>query len=220
MGAAGADDGAIGVTPGGISLPPDPGGMVKVGMPMMVAERGGRSGRLAGGSGGGTSGGGRSGGSGSDRAGAELGDALARDAGERLDDLVEQHLGVPRLDHVAVGAALLAARVVVRLRVAAHDEDRNAREIGIRLDRLAQVVAGLARHDRVGEDQRRPLGARQLERLVRALGADVLVVAAAEGDLGDLLHGGAVVGAENRLAHDWVPSRQVGAREAGFAGLL
>jgi hypothetical protein len=39
LGAAACDD--IGVTPGGISLPPDPGGIVKVGIPMMVADRGG-----------------------------------------------------------------------------------------------------------------------------------------------------------------------------------
>jgi hypothetical protein len=132
---------------------------------------------------------------------AGTGDAAAGRLVDELGDLLEHDLGVPRLGQAAVGADLGTLGGVERLRVAAQDDDGDIGELGVGLERLAQVVAGLARHHRVGEDERRLLRLGLGERVVDAARTDVLKVGGLERDLGDRLHGRAVVRDQDDLGH-------------------
>ena len=187
---------------------PLPAGILIVGTPMIVAERGGLVRR-----GGGSGGGGRGSWLQQQRPAAEavgvaatLGAAAAWPGFawapflDHLGDLLEHGLRVPWLGKVRIRADLRAEGGVVGSAVADEDRDRNVRELRVGLQREAEVVAVLAGHRRIGEHDGGTVPLRFLERFIEVARADVGELGATEGDVRDLLHRGAVINAQNDLA--------------------
>jgi hypothetical protein len=130
-----------------------------------------------------------------------VGHALARHPSQELRHLLDEDLGVPRLDERAVGPDLAATGLVIGGRVAAKDDDRDGAEGRVALERLAQIVAVLSGHDRVGQDEIGAALTCERHGLLCAPGGRDLEVGVSEGDRNDLLHRDAVVGTQNVLGH-------------------
>jgi hypothetical protein len=121
-----------------------------------------------------------------------------------LDDLShprEQCVALEGLGDVAIGARRAGAGLVEGLEGAGEKEDGHVGELGIGLDRLAQLVAVHARHDRVGQDDVRTHLAGLAESVFPVVHHRYLVVLRREDDAHDLLDGDRVIGEEEGLGH-------------------
>ena len=125
----------------------------------------------------------------------------ARRAGEERVHLVDQRLRLEGLRDVAVGAGARGALLVERLEGAGQEQHRNVSRGRVGLDRLADLVAVLARHHDVGEDHVRPRLARARDRVVAVVHGEEHDVLVREADADDLLDRHAVVGKEQGLGH-------------------
>ena len=121
-----------------------------------------------------------------------------------LDELAhagEQRLAVEGLGDVAIGARGTGPRLVERLEGSGEQEHRHLAELRVGLQRLAELVAVHAGHDRVGEHDVGPGLPRPGERVLAVVHGGDPVVLPGEDDAHDLLDGDRVVGEQQVLGH-------------------
>jgi len=110
-----------------------------------------------------------------------------------LPHLVDERLALERLGDVSVGARRAGARVVEGLERPGQEEHRDALELGIGLDRLADLVPVLARHHHVREDHVRLQRARASHGVLAISDRCDLEVFAREDDPHHLLDGDGII---------------------------
>jgi hypothetical protein len=113
---------------------------------------------------------------------------------------------------VAVGSRGASARLVEGLEGAREQQDRDVAQAGITLDRLANLVPVLPRHDDVGEDDVRLQLPRARDRVIAVADRRDPKVLVRESDPDDLLDRDRVVREEKVLGHG-VPGAAEGGKD-------
>ncbi len=116
-------------------------------------------------------------------------------------DCSHQRLRFEGLGHVTVRAGPARALLIESLEGTGEQQHGDVPELRIVLERLADLVAVLARHDDVSEDQVRPQLPGARHRIVPVADGHQHDVFVGEAEPDDLLDGDAVVGEEQGLRH-------------------
>ena len=128
--------------------------------------------------------------------------ALLLALGEQPLHLLDQQLRLEGLGDVTGGAGAGGARLVEGFEGARQEQHGDMLEARVGLDRLADLVAALARHHDVRQDQVRTLLARARDRGIAVVDHHEAHVLVGEADSHDLLDRDAIVGQQQGLGHD------------------
>ena len=112
---------------------------------------------------------------------------------EQLPDPLDDLTRLERLDQHAVGLHLLGARLIHRLESPCQQQHRDVRQIGVALDEGRDLVAALARHADVGQDDVGTFDGNAGNGLLAVADGQHLHVLAGERQLDDSLDRDAVV---------------------------